>query len=266
MNDDIDFERRLRGWLHTEAPVPAPGMSERLLRQTAAVPQRRGWLGFSSVMPAFAVAAVLAIAIVAGLQFGRVLIEPPVGDEPPASALPTASAVPSATPEATASAAATPSPSPEIFPDGQRCTNDTDGYLVEYPSDWYANEEIPPSEGLDGIPACRYFAPEPFEVLPNAGLPSSVAIDFQRVADEPPMGGTEISSEQLTVDGRDATVREFETTGDGFTPPGEMVYQYLISLDGGDMLVVSTDSQRDGDYSEHREVLDLMMETLSLGS
>ena len=100
----------------------------------------------------------------------------------------------------------------------------------------------------------------------NAGLPPSVAIDFQRVADEPPSGGTEISSEQMSVDGRDATVREFETTGDGFTPPGTRVYQYLISLDGGDVLVVSTDSQRDGDYAEHREVLDLMMETLSLGS
>jgi hypothetical protein len=189
-----------------------------------------------------------------------------VGEGPSSSALPTASASPSPTPEATGSAVASPSRSSEAFPDGQRCTNDTDGYTVGYPSDWYANEEVPPSEGLDGIPACRYFASAPFEVRPNAGLPPTVAIDFQRVADEPPIGGTEISSEQVTVDGRDATVREHETTGDGFTPPGTMVYEYLIPIDGGEFLVVSTDSSRDGDYPEHREVLDLMMETLSLGS
>jgi hypothetical protein len=32
------------------------------------------------------------------------------------------------------------------------------------------------------------------------------------------------------------------------------------------VLVVSTDSSRDGDYDEHKGVLDLMVRTLSLGS
>ena len=130
----------------------------------------------------------------------------------------------------------------------------------------YANEEIPPSEGLDGIAACRFFASAPFEVQPNAGLPPSVAIGFQRVADEPPAGGTLIRTETMTVDGRQATVREFEAESGGFLPPGTLIYEYLVPLDGGDVLVVSTDSSRDGDYEQHREVLDLMMRTLSLGS
>jgi hypothetical protein len=40
------------------------------------------------------------------------------------------------------------------------------------------------------------------------------------------------------------------------------VYEYLVVLDDGHVLRATTDSSREGDYAEHREVLDTMMETL----
>jgi hypothetical protein len=263
MTDDRDFERRLGDMLHAEAPAPPPDLAERLLRQTARTPQRRGWLGSISLAPVLA-AAVLALAVVVGIQVGQLLEGPPVGGEP--TPIPTGSTPPvsSATPQSTPPA--TPSPSPGAFPGGQRCANESDGYTVEYPADWYANEEIPPSDELDGIAACRFFASAPFVVQPNAGLPASVAIGFQRVADEPPVAGVMIRSETVTVAGHSATVREYEAEPGGFTAPGTVVYEYLVPLDGGEVLVIGTDSSREGDYDEHRDVLDRMMETLSLDS
>ncbi|MGH2380109.1 MAG: hypothetical protein ACRDG7_02685 [Candidatus Limnocylindria bacterium] len=55
-----------------------------------------------------------------------------------------------------------------------------------------------------------------------------------------------------------------ETTEAFFLPAGTRVYEYLVPLDDGDLLLVGTDSARDGDYDEHRRVLDLIMRTLEL--
>lgn len=264
MTDDRDFERRLASWLQSTAPLPAPDLADRLLRTTAATPQRGGWLPRSGLVRVLGATAVVTVAVVVGLQFGSILPgpTPPVGGEPSASEV-----APSGTSSPSASPSATPSPSLEVSPSGNRCQNDTDGYAVEYPSDWYANDEIPASEGFDRVPACRYFAPNEFEVQPNAGLPPTVAISFQRAAEETPVDGTLVSSEQTTVGGRQATVRESETREGGFgMPAGTLVYQYFIELDGGDVLIVATDSSRDGDYAEHRQILDLMMETLEFPS
>ncbi|HYI65721.1 MAG TPA: hypothetical protein VEW95_02230 [Candidatus Limnocylindrales bacterium] len=273
MTDDRDFERRLAGWLQSTAPLPAPDLADRLLRTTASTPQRRGWLPRSGLVRVLGVAAVLAVAVVVGLQFGNLSPgpTPSVGGgpsatevEPSATSSPPASSSP-ATPSASASV--TPSASLDVFPGGNSCQNDADGYAVDYPSDWYANAEVPPSDGLDGIPACRYFAPNEFEVQPNAGLPPTVAISFQRAAEETPVDGTLVSSEQATVGGRLATVRESETGEGGFgVPPGTMIYEYLIALEDGDVLIVSTDSSRDGDYAEHRRAIDLMMQTVEFSS
>jgi hypothetical protein len=67
------------------------------------------------------------------------------------------------------------------------------------------------------------------------------------------------------VAGRPATVREVAAVGDGpFLAEGDRIYEYLVELEGGEVLIVSTDSTRTGDYASHRDVLDTMMETLEL--
>ncbi|HEX2193908.1 MAG TPA: hypothetical protein VHK63_02985 [Candidatus Limnocylindria bacterium] len=255
-DDDRDLERQLRGWLQSAAPIPPPGMAERLLRQTTAAPQRRGWMPWPRMLPALGVAALVAVAIVIGLQAGRVLpgLTPPVGDQPSPTAVPTSSAPTSPTEVAT--------PSAEPSPAGNICRNPADGYAVDYPAAWYTNEAIPASDEFDAVPACRYFASRPFEIRPNAGVPPAVAITFQLAPEATPVDGTLVSRGRTVVAGRPATVREFAIESEGFMPPGTRVYEYLIELPGGEVLLVSTDSSREGDYAQHRQVLDVMMQTL----
>ena len=58
---------------------------------------------------------------------------------------------------------------------------------------------------------------------------------------------------------------EFEGTAERlFFGAGDRAYEYLIELPDGDILLVSTTTHADGDYEEHRDVLDAMMETLEL--
>lgn len=279
MTDDIrseDFERRLTGALHAAAPVPSPDVTERLLRSTVRVDQRRSWFASHHLFSAVAAAAVLGMAVIVGLQIGSLLPRtggPAVGspsadvvpsDEPaPGSAEPSASAEPPAT-----VTPASPSPPAPAAPDAQRCDNPELGYAVSYPEDWFTNEAVAPDDpALDPIEACRYFGEEPFEVAPNAGLPSTVAISFSRQAEAPPPsdGANVLSTEQVTVAGRPATVREFEGTVESlFFGAGDRAYEYLVELPAGDILQVSTTTDADGDYEEHKDVLDEMMETLEL--
>jgi hypothetical protein len=140
-----------------------------------------------------------------------------------------------------------------------------EGYAVEVPQDWFANPEVLAPEDGDDIPACRYFAPAEFDVRPNSGLPPTVAIGFQLVGAIAPVGGTELGSSETTVDGQDALVREVEVTEGGpFLPAGTLMYEYYVSLDDGGYLYVSTDSSRNGDYEDHKAVMDQMVETLEI--
>ena len=274
MTDDArmaDVDARLTRSLRAAAPHPAPDFADRVLRQTAATPQRRGWtLGFS---PVLAVAAVVVLAIVVGLGIANLLpIEPNVGDDakpPPASAEPS-DATPSATTEATVSPdAPTPSPSPSADPtaDWPRCENDELGFAVSYPPDWWVQEPARPDPALDPLPGCTYFAPEPVDIPQNAGLPNTIAIMFNLA--EVPLGNPEqpirvISSRDLEVARLPATVEEIEWTDDtGFQRVGQRSYGYSISLPNGEVLLASVDSAA-GDYEEEKRVLDQMIETLEL--
>jgi hypothetical protein len=260
MNDErfeTELERRLAAWMAGAAPHPSPGFADRVLRQTATTPQRASWTGWFTIASALGAAAAVAVAVVIGLQFGRITPGPIV----PTAAAPTATPGPSLTPTPS-EAPPTPSASSSAARDFYRCENDTDGYALDVPSDWYANARVEGGEGLDDVAACRFFGPTEFEIAPNAGIPPAVAISIQIVADAPPAAGEVVESRDVLVDGRDATVRLVETTSDGFTPAGTLVYEYLVTMDDGRVLLVGTDSSRDGDFEEHREVLDAMMETL----
>lgn len=250
------LERRLARTLHAAAPIAPPDLADRLLRQTAAQPQRRGWSGFS-FMSVLAASAAVLVAVAVGLQIGNLLPrgnQVGTGSESPT---PTASA-PSST--------ARPSPSVSPSPAGDRCENEALGYSVTVPSGWHANEAVvPEDESLTPIAACQYFGEQPLEIAPNAGVPLTVAIGFSRVSGSPVTAGEVVISEEMTVAGRPATVVEIAGTGDGpFFGDGDFAYRYEISLPDGAFLVADTISTRNGDYEAHKAVLDAMMETLEL--
>ena len=247
--DGSEIERRLPQALHAAAPAPSADLADRLLRRTAEAPQRRPLLS-GAVVTGLSFAAVAVVAAFIGLQLGGLAREtpPPVGGEPSVSVPPSPIASPSAT------------VAPGMIP----CENPADGYTVQYPTEWQANPPVPAPSGLDPVAPCRFFAEEPFEVRPNAGLPSTVAISFQLVPDVRPAGGTlRGEPSTTTVDGRAAIAREVEIGAGVFMPAGTLVYEWFIELANGQFLLVSTDSSRDGDYATHKAVLDRMMETLA---
>ena len=191
---------------------------------------------------------------------------------------------PMATPSETESQAVTPSPSSSSavstsptttpgegdgFEDAAECENTEVGYEVEYPADWWANERIEPSEddpGFTPILACTYFAAEPVDLQPNAGLPSGIAIQFGVANEEPVVSGDIVDEEAVSVDGRNAVLRvERPAPSPGFIPEGSLIYRYVIEVDGG-YLVASTDNilLDDEAYEESKAILDAMMETLDI--
>lgn len=175
-------------------------------------------------------------------------------------------------PTTTPSATVSPSNSSDGtgFEGGAECENPELGYEVEYPADWWANERIDPDDddpGFTPIVACTYFAPDPVELQPNAGLPSGIAIQFGLAEKEPIVSGEILDEESVRVDGFDAVRRvEQPEPSPGFTPEGSLIYRYVIELEDGTYLVASTDNilQDDAAYEESRRILDAMMEELDV--
>jgi hypothetical protein len=261
--DPRDLERRLSISLHAAAPRPAPDLADRLLRQTAAIPQRRRWtVGFFGVLAA---AVVIALAVVTGLGIANLLPgSPNIGDDPTAPPA-TVEVTPSATPDVSPS----PSPSASLDPTAgwPECENEELGFTVRYPPDWWVQEAARPDPELDPLPGCTYFAREPVEIRQNAGLPPGIAIiaGFEEL----PVGNPEqplrvISSRQTEVAGRPVVVDETEWTEDTvFLRAGDRSYAYLVSVPEGPRLVFGTSSTA-GDYEANKAVLDAMMTTLEL--
>ncbi len=109
MNRNDDFTQALEAWLRREAPSQAPDrVLEAALARVGAESQRLGWrqrlLGetqMATLLRAAAVTAVIALAILVGLQFASLF--PDVGPAPSPSELstPSESAAPSPTATAT---------------------------------------------------------------------------------------------------------------------------------------------------------------------
>lgn len=271
MNDELgrDLEARLVRSLHAAAPVPPPGLAERLLATTAMERQRGRWMRLP-IMPALAAAAVIVLAIVIGLGAGSLLPDGRgIGGPAPSESL--APSPPSASPTPSASAQRSAVPSTTAS-EGSECTNDELRYTVRYPVDWWANERVEPAfESGDAIPACQYFAEEPVELSANADVPATVAVGFRHESQvtPPSSGATTLSIEEVTVAGRPAIVREDEEGDSGapFSYPGQRRYTYFVELPDGSYLVAATSSREDGapgEYERHTDVLDQMMESLEL--
>ena len=274
MKDDrisADLERRIGSSLHAAAPLPAPDLADLVLQRTAATPQR-GRSDVFGLASSLALAAAAVAIVVIGLQLGGLLgTDRDIGGEP-STAPTTPSASASAAPSASEPATPAPSPSPDGFPGALECTNEEFGFTVSYPADWWANEAVVPEDpALTPIPACRYFAEEPVELQPNAGLPRGIAVIVdlaeESAGGEPTAGVEVIERRETDVDGQAATVEEREWTEDTlFQRAGDRNYAYLISLGDGRTLSVSTDTYTSGadsdTYAQHREILDEMMESL----
>jgi hypothetical protein len=107
------------------------------------------------------------------------------------------------------------------------------------------------------------------EIRPNAGLPPTVAISFERWTEVPPAseGWEVIARTETTVAGLSAVVIEMEQTSDAgapFSSPGDRTYGYEIELPDGSVLSAGTGSSATGDYEDHKAVLDQMVETIEL--
>jgi hypothetical protein len=263
-----DLERRLSHALHQAAPRPDAHLAERLLSHTAAAPQRRGWSPFTTGAGALAVAAVVVLAVLTGLALGQVPGNVGIGPDATESPSAFASETPATIPPTPSETPSSPSPSAARLPVGQRCTNEVLGYEVSYPADWYANAEIEQEFG-DPIPACTYFSSQPMGIAPNAGLPPVVAISFELWTGVPPAseGWEVVSREETSVAELPAVVTELEQTSDAgapFSAAGDRTYGYEVELPDGSVLTASTGTTANGDYAEHRDVLDQMMATVEL--
>lgn len=184
---------------------------------------------------------------------------------PSATAVPKENGESSAPASAVARASAAESSAADPLGEAQSCTNEAIGFTVDYPEGWWANERIEPDfAGGTPIEACTYFAPQPVELAPNAGLPSGIAVWFD-VETQFQTTGETLSEEEETVDGREALVVETEATREGgFTPEGTLTYVYVVDMaDGRQLLAQTTTLYIDQDeYEDAKQILDAMMETL----
>lgn len=134
-----------------------------------------------------------------------------------------------------------------------------DRYTVGYPADWNTNE---PDDLTD---ECRIFHPGEIETADqprgrDLHWAVSIYIDAVEYEDVRDADGPddEIDRRELTVDGRDAFVRETRSSGEALMPEGERRYAYTIDLEG-EILVAVTYSIGDSDYERDKAILDRMV-------
>ncbi len=136
---------------------------------------------------------------------------------------------------------------------------ETDRYTVGYPEEWQTSGE----EGLLG--PCEVFHPgeidEPDQPR-DRDLHYAVSMYIDEVEfDDLESGGelNEVLDEgETTVDGRDARVVEYRSSGSGLIPEGERSTTWTVDLDG-EILVATTSSVGDTDYERDRRILERMI-------
>lgn len=135
------------------------------------------------------------------------------------------------------------------------CENAEGGYALSRPADWH--EAAPPA------PPCSAFDPQP-EVAGSAsrdGSQVAVVIEqrdvpFDRAVAEPPEGEDVVSTDQVTIDGRDAVRRETEAGEGSGLPAGTRLTRWTVDLRSGRTLVARTTDLGGADYRARQEVLD----------
>jgi hypothetical protein len=147
--------------------------------------------------------------------------------------------------------------------DTTSCTNEEAGFRVDYPADWYTNDETGP------VQPCTFFDSEPFEVpVATEFFGAAVAVSRQPVAAEEILEGVDptrevLEREETEVAGQRAFRMEAESTGDGLLDAGVRYYQVVVAVNG-ESLILATYDLDEQDYERNREVVDEMADSLEL--
>jgi hypothetical protein len=216
--------------------------------------QRASWFGaFAPTLAA--VASVVLIAVVAGL-----LSQPTTGPAPAPSI--SASTSPSSATTSGAPQAATPA---TMIVGPATCTDVRDGLSVTVPPGWYTNAATP------ALPACRWFAREPFEAsAPDDDPPwAAVSLDVEPSKFAVPEGP--LLRQETTIAGHAALrleLRAEESGRDG--GPDPRLYMYVATLgaapESAPSLTIRTSTGRPGDYSANRDFVDQLAAGLTLSA
>lgn len=203
-------------------------------------------------------------------------IEPPDID-----AVPDADAVgvPADLPLRPATPAPTPSagtPSPAAAPlyvvRLSECPPSSAPFRLILPDGWWTNTAFKDSE-LGDIPACQYFAAEPFDpttATRDQAIPEGVAVTINYYENTCLGYISPILEERTTtVDGHPALIVELAQGKDETNPPGAYQYEIALSDDadcdpGGRFIVGRTTVDMTGDYEANKAILDEMMSTIQI--
>lgn len=188
---------------------------------------------------------------------------------PSPTAMPTPAPSSAESPPETATPTTTPESDPDLFADTDTCTNDEDGWTVEFPESWWTNTAFTHSSG-DEVPACWMFASDEFEAADgqNSNQPGSgseINLELVRPPGMVGVSGEAVNEEELTVDGFDARRVEWEGTASDTTEmgEGERLLQYVVELPDDLEFMAFAGSERTDDYDVAVEVLDGMMERIT---
>ncbi len=156
----------------------------------------------------------------------------------------------------------TPTPEPDLL--GASCSNDRDGYGIDYPREWFT---------ADGPWRCQLFDPRRINVRPNTEAPLvavNVFVEQYRMdklfaAFTNREGFKVISVEQGTFSDarRPGKVVETEAKTNGFWPKGTRLFYALVNRLDSTIVVMTTDLVPD--YRQNQEVIVAMAESLRIG-
>lgn len=215
----------------------------------------------SRPLPAALAGAALLVAVVAGIG---VVLDSPSTEEPD---VPVAGE--SADPEATPTTPPAQEDQDQPEQDGVVLASSCEGadgtYTIEYPEGWHTNEG-------DVTTPCSRFAEEPVEVeAQTGGAPEQpvvvevLPVELDRASD-PGRASRETARDETTVDGRDAVVVEWTSTGEAAVPEGIRSYRYLVDLGEDRTLMVAAYEIGEPPFDEYRQAVDAMVESLDLES
>jgi hypothetical protein len=148
-----------------------------------------------------------------------------------------------------------------LFEVTQRCTSAA-GYEITYPASWYTNHAVYTNPAIEETPACSWFGPRPFEGA-NLGIHpgAAVSVGISEAFDDP-WGGH--PAEEVTIAGLTGRRIDFPGSRDHHSYFYDAWAPEDVQLPGGEHIHSGTRSDRIGDYTLNRAVLDRMMASLIL--
>lgn len=136
------------------------------------------------------------------------------------------------------------------------CQN-ADGFTISYPETWFSDE------------SCRYFHPQPFEVLRGTDANfAAVKAELEPKTPSPPVDDDTVYERLLerttvTIDGRSAVRLETESTGAGLWSEGVRRLSYSVDLGDSSFSLVTLGTSW-MDYRNNKTVLDRMAQTVDI--